>query len=388
MLLLALRNLRARLGRTLFTAFAIALGVALVFATRIVGVAADQQAIAIRASKLAGADLEISPARTQFFPLSMADGILKNPAVEKVAPLYRYTLAESKLILLGVDPAQVLKPYELIAGEFIVANDEIILPDIWAAQHGLGVGQTVRLTIDGQTYAYKVVGLFKAQPFGTPTAWLPLATLQTARHTPQAVSSMLVRLQAGASLKAVRDELAQSLGTAYVVTTAQDTAPSLQGTAALTAIAFPFASVVVLLSGAYLIYNTFAITLTERKREIGQLRALGMTRGQVRAQTLTEALLMAGAGSLAGLPLGLGMAVALVRSVIGADYAVNADLGAGQITFASLANIVIPLDGVLLAVGVGVLVTLATTFTLAWGASRVGPSQSPLTGKKNVTHLG
>ena len=64
MLLLAFRNLRARMGRTLFTAFAIALGVALVFATRIVSVAADEQARAARESRLAGADLEVSPARS------------------------------------------------------------------------------------------------------------------------------------------------------------------------------------------------------------------------------------------------------------------------------------------------------------------------------------
>ena len=75
MLLLALRNLRARLGRTLFTAFAIALGVALVFATRIVSVAAEGQAAAIRASKLAGADLEVSPARTRLFSPSIAADI-------------------------------------------------------------------------------------------------------------------------------------------------------------------------------------------------------------------------------------------------------------------------------------------------------------------------
>ncbi|MBF8283419.1 MAG: hypothetical protein HW378_2334, partial [Anaerolineales bacterium] len=229
MLLLAYRNLRARLGRTLFTASAIALGVALVFATRIVSVAAEQQAAAIRASKLAGADLEVSPSRAQFFPVSIADQILQNPAVEKVAPVYKYALTESNLVLLGVDPARVLTPYELIAGEFIAADDELLLPDIWAAQHGLGVGQTVRLTIEGQPYEFKVVGLLKAQPFGTPTAWLPLPALQAALRTPDAVNSILVRLKQGETSKIVKDTLTESLGTAYVVTTAQDTALSLQG---------------------------------------------------------------------------------------------------------------------------------------------------------------
>jgi len=374
MLLLAFRNLRARMGRTLFTAFAIALGVALVFATRIVSVAADEQARAARESRLAGADLEVSPARAQFFPVSITDAILKNPAVEKVAPVYKYSLTENHLDLLGVDPERVLTPYELIAGEFLSGlAGEILLPDTWATQNGLGVGQMVRLDVEGKTYEFRVVGLLKASPFGAATAWLPLPTLQAALGRPEAVNSILVRLQQGETPKVVRDELAQVLGTAYVVTSVQDTALTLEGPAAITSIAFPFASVVVLFSGAYLIYNAFALTLTERKREIGQLRALGMTRGQVTAQTFTEALLMAGAGSLAGLPLGLGMAVALVRSVIGADSDANvgkAHLSLGQVKFA---NVAIPFDGALLAVGVGVFVTLAAIFTLAWGAGRVSP---------------
>src|SRR5262245_44582638 len=146
MLLLAFRNLRARTGRTLFTALAIALGVALVFATRIVDVAADEQARAIRESKLAGADLEVSPSRAHLFPLAITAEILQNHAVEKGAPIYRYALRESDLGLLGVDPNQILTPYELIAGtELTGREDEIMLPDIWAAQQGLGVGQTARL---------------------------------------------------------------------------------------------------------------------------------------------------------------------------------------------------------------------------------------------------
>ncbi len=370
MLLLAYRNLRARLGRTLFTAFAIALGVALVFATRIVSVTAERQAAAIRASKLAGADLEVSPARAQFFPVSITDDILKNPAVEKVAPVYKHTLAESQLELLGVDPEQVLSPDELIAGQFIAANDEILLPDIWAAQHGLGVGQTVRLTIEEEPYQFKVVGLLTANPLGRPSALLPLNALQATLGQPGAATSMLVRLRPGAALPEVKEALADSLGAPYVVTSARDSATSLRTiedfSTVIATTAFPFASLVVLLASAYVIYNAFALTLTERKREIGQLRALGMTRGQVLRQTLSEALLMTGAGSLVGLPLGLGLALALVPAVAG----VTADFGAGQL---GLTNTTIPPDGILLAVSVGVLVTLATTFGLAWQAGRVSP---------------
>src|SRR5574341_1542719 len=372
MLLLTLRNLRARTGRTLFTAFAIALGVALVFATRIVSVAADEQAAAARESKLAGADLEVSPARAQFFPVSIVDEILKNPAVEKVAPIYRHALPEGDLGLLGVDPARVLTPYELIGGTDLSGLDgEILLPDIWAAQQGLGVGQTVRLTIEDAPHEYKVVGLLTAQPFGTPTAWLPLSTLQAALRTPDAVNSILVRLRRGQSPKEVKGRLAAALGAALVVTSAQDGALRLDSLTAIMAVAFPFASVVVLLAAGYGIYNTFALTLAERKREIGQLRALGMTRAQILAQTLSEALLVALAGSAAGLPIGFGLGAVLVSSVLNArSISMTGDIYLGQI---ALTNVTIPLDGAVLGIGVGVLVTLAATFALAWAAGRVSP---------------
>jgi len=371
MLLLAFRNLRARTGRTLFTVVAIALGVALVFATRIVSVAADEQAAAARASKLAGADLEVSPARSRFFPVSIADEILKNPAVEQIAPIYRYALTASQLELLGVDPAQVLSPYELIAGEFIATDTDILLPDLWAAQHGLGVGQIVRLTIEAQPYEFKVVGLLKAKFLGTPTAWLPLRALQDALGTPDAVNSILVRLRPGESSQAVKGQLVESLGTALVVTSAQDSTLKLDSLTTIMAVAFPFASVVVLLAAAYGIYNTFALTLAERKREIGQLRALGMTRGQILKQTLSEALLIALAGSALGLPLGFGLGAVLVSSVLNARaISLSGDIRFGEI---SLANLTVPWEGVVLSVSVGVFVTLAATFALARAAGRVSP---------------
>jgi len=109
-----------------------------------------------------------------------------------------------------------------------------------------------------------------------------------------------------------------------------------------------------LLAAAFFIYNAFAITLAERAREIGQLRALGMTRGQVLRLTLTEALVIALLGSALGLLLG----------------AVLAQL---MTTESGVATSNVPLDGILLSVGVGVVITLGTVFNLARRAGRVSP---------------
>jgi putative ABC transport system permease protein len=60
------------------------------------------------------------------------------------------------------------------------------------------------------------------------------------------------------------------------------------------------------------IANTLALSMLERTREIGLLRAVGMTRGQLRAMVRTEALLVAALAVLVGLLLGTGLGAAAV----------------------------------------------------------------------------
>ncbi len=52
--------------------------------------------------------------------------------------------------------------------------------------------------------------------------------------------------------------------------------------------------------GMFIIYNTFAIAVTQRRSEIGILRALGATRGQIRTLFLVESALTGLAGTLLG----------------------------------------------------------------------------------------
>ena len=60
------------------------------------------------------------------------------------------------------------------------------------------------------------------------------------------------------------------------------------------------------------IANTLALSMLERTREIGLLRAVGMTRGQLRAMVRSEALLVAALAVLVGLLLGTGLGSAAV----------------------------------------------------------------------------
>ncbi|MBI3242073.1 MAG: FtsX-like permease family protein [Chloroflexi bacterium] len=375
MFLLALRNLRARPARTIFTALAIALGVSLIFAMRIVGVAIDAAAREARQGRLAGADLEVVAANGADFDLLLADDLAARPEVAAVGPALRK--AEGRevengetalgqpaatpnigLQLLGVDHERTLIQYELIAGEFFSGPDalEVIVPASWAAQNGAGVGETVSLTTADKTQEYIVVGLLKERNLlgERPTAWMPLETMQAAFDVPSAITTVYLRLKPGHNREEAREAIQTALGPQYIVVSVTDTArptTSLEN-------ALQFASVVLLLSGAFLIYNAFAITLNERRREIGQLRALGMTRAQVLAQTLAEALVTALLGATAGLPVGYGMARLLILT--------STDIK-------TLTTVPVPLDGVLLAVGAGLVVTVLVTLNLAREAGRVSP---------------
>jgi putative ABC transport system permease protein len=65
------------------------------------------------------------------------------------------------------------------------------------------------------------------------------------------------------------------------------------------------------------IVNTLALSVFERTRELGLLRAVGMTRGQVRAMVRWEAVVISAIGALVGAGLGVGVGMALSQSLKG-----------------------------------------------------------------------
>jgi putative ABC transport system permease protein len=63
------------------------------------------------------------------------------------------------------------------------------------------------------------------------------------------------------------------------------------------------------------IINTLALSVFERTRELGLLRAIGMTRGQVRAMVRWESVVISVIGAIIGAALGIGLGVALTRAL-------------------------------------------------------------------------
>ncbi|MCP5024856.1 MAG: ABC transporter permease [Actinomycetia bacterium] len=127
-------------------------------------------------------------------------------------------------------------------------------------------------------------------------------------------------------------------------------------------------AVVVLFVSTFIIYNTFAILVGQRTQQLGLLRSIGASAGQIRAMVMIEAVIIGLIASIAGLFGGLGVAALLKRL-----------FSAGGGEFPDGALEIVPRT-VIVVVLVGMVVTVASALLPAIRASRVTPLEAIRTG--------
>ena len=118
---------------------------------------------------------------------------------------------------------------------------------------------------------------------------------------------------------------------------------------------------IALFVGAFIIYNTFQIVIAQRARELALMRAIGSTRGQVVRAVLVEALIIGAVASLVGIVVGAGLAMALRAALDAFGIALPAG------------GLIIQPRTVIVALVVGVVVTVVSALAPALHASRVPP---------------
>jgi putative ABC transport system permease protein len=123
-------------------------------------------------------------------------------------------------------------------------------------------------------------------------------------------------------------------------------------------------AVIALFVGAFIIFNTFSITVAQRTRELGLLRTLGASRAQLLRSVLGEGLVLGALGSLVGLGLGIALAPGL-RALF---KSVGVDLP-------STGNVILART-VIVALLVGTLVAVAASVAPAVRATRVAPVEA------------
>jgi putative ABC transport system permease protein len=121
--------------------------------------------------------------------------------------------------------------------------------------------------------------------------------------------------------------------------------------------------VMITAAAGFLVYNAFAMAITQRSQQIGTLRSVGMTRRQILRLVLVEALMVGGVGTLLGLIAGplLGRGtISLIRALLGEGMFVFAESSA---SFSVL----------LFAIALGMGVTLLSVLVPAYRATHVSP---------------
>ena len=107
----------------------------------------------------------------------------------------------------------------------------------------------------------------------------------------------------------------KALGVGFDVEPPASRGQQLESTLAVYAISMNVSSVFALFIGMFIIYNSFSIAVTQRRSEIGILRALGAPRRQIRNLFLIESAVSGLLGSVAGIALGIVMARGMVGSI-------------------------------------------------------------------------
>ncbi len=121
------------------------------------------------------------------------------------------------------------------------------------------------------------------------------------------VSQINIHVEAGADRQQVRQRLQEYLGDRADVRTLESNYEAVRDVSAGLELGFDIGGAIALVVGLFLVYNVLSVSVAERRHDIGILRSVGATRGQVMGLFLGEAALLGLVGSGLGLPLGWGL---------------------------------------------------------------------------------
>ncbi len=206
-------------------------------------------------------------------------------------------------LVAGLDPnSPALRHYKLVEGRYVQRPNEILLGKVAAKSYKLGLGDT--LNINGNRY--KVVGISETGvAYEDAGAMLALREAQRLMGRPRAVTFIFVDVKNPAQSEAVMNvinsrfpEARASLSSEF----AQNT-NDLQQTEGIVAAIRALALIV----GGIVVANTMIMSIFERTREIGTLRALGWRRRRILGQILLESLLLCLVSAVLGSAFGVGL---------------------------------------------------------------------------------
>ena len=309
--------------RTLLTVLGISVGITTVVALGVVTEGMRQTSNEI--IRAGDADFMVAQNGASDFSFSTVqrrelDRIAARPDVERaIGVLYNITGIGGNAFF----PEMGVRPDQLAAIVGSPASGRLLGGEPAEAVLGEGAARSLHATVGdsillGRTRV-KVVGTFRSSStFENGGAYLPLATVQRIAGKPGAVTAVYVTVPPGSDPKQVASAIERDEPTLATIASVSDYGKVDQGVTMLDALQLAISLLAVGI-GAIGVTNTMVMSVLERTREIGILRAVGWSRRRIMASVLGEGVVLCLIAALVGMLLGVvaAQAIMLVPAISG-----------------------------------------------------------------------
>lgn len=394
--ILTIRSIKARPTRMLLSAFGIILGVAAILGIGITNQTALDSVRLLFEDTSGKADLVVVSAE------SGAGGFSENALsqIERIAEV-QYAVPSIQVVttlggsasvgnigmtffgtdagglqIYGIDPQvdQQSRNYEIAQGRFlspIQDGREIVLVDSYAEENDIQVDDSVEIIADTGVEKLRVVGLMEKKGAGQLNngafGVIPILTAQKYYYREGELDQIDLVVYpdytSSEELDRLREEIQSVIGKDYSVIYPATQGQRMTQMLSNYQIGLNFLSGMALFVGAFLIYNAFSMTVIERTREFGMLRTIGMTRGQIVRQVVSEAFLLGVIGSILGLLLGVLLARGLSSLM-------------GVLISQDMSQVQTPQNTLIMGVLVGIGVAVVSALIPAIQAGRITPMEA------------
>jgi putative ABC transport system permease protein len=387
---------RKHVLRTMLTVAGIVLGVAV-----FVGMHTANQSVLFAFSntvdRIAGkTELQVTAGETGFEEdvlekvQSAASVRVAVPAIEAVVDTE--LSGQGNLLVLAVDMTgdRSLRDYDLESGDdaviadpliFLAQPDSIMVTSQFAERNHLTVNSTIPLGTAIGRRMFTVRGVLKASgltsAFGGNLAIMDVYAAQKMFGRGRTFDRVDIALKPGHTVAEAERELQAALGSGFQIEPPSGRGRQFEAMLSAYSMMVNISSLFALFIGMFIIYNSFAIAVTQRRSEIGILRALGATRAQIRWLFLGESAMTGVVGSIGGVLFGMLIARGIAASI---GTLINDVYGVAQ--RADEVATSVPLLATAMAIGVAT--SIAAALIPARNAARVDPVQALQKGKYQV----
>ncbi|CCH34041.1 FtsX-like permease family protein [Actinosynnema sp. NPDC047251] len=300
--------------RTAATTAALMIGVTVVAMVTVVANSAKETANAQVDERMPADYTVTSSVPSRLLPVDLAGQLAAVPEVAKVAPTT--TVYGQEAYFTGVSKQSIgdlFRPKVDSGSLADLGEGTIALESEYAKRENLAVGATTTIKTDNGSGTLRVVALVSGQRLGDG-----VVTLETsAKLDPKAdgYQSIMVKLKPDvANGRAAVEQVTDASPLAAIDSAAETKAQLNKQLDQVLAFIWALIGLAVVIA-LFGIANTLTLSVLERTRESALLRALGLTKGQLRLMLVVESVLMAVMGAAIGLVLGVGFGWVITTAV-------------------------------------------------------------------------